>query len=64
MDDLNLTNTAEDVIDAAVIDRNGWQMYGSKKPGCEAYKLTHIYHVEETGLENISPRIGKFAVIR
>ena len=24
----------------------------------------YIYHIEETGLENISPRIGKFAVIR
>jgi len=24
----------------------------------------YIYHIEETGMDNISPRIGKFAVIR
>ena len=43
-DNLNkkLINKYTDVIDTAVIDRNNWQMFGSRKPNCSAYKLTHI----------------------
>lgn len=40
---LELTNAYEDVIDEAVITRNNWQMYGSKKPGCEPYVISAIY---------------------
>lgn len=39
---LALCNTFEDVVDQAIIDKNNWQMYGSKKPDCEAYRVTHI----------------------
>ena len=34
---LGLQNPMKDVLDEAVIERNNWQMYGSKKPNCEAY---------------------------
>jgi len=40
---LALTNPYEDVIDQAIIDKNNWQMYGSSKPDCEAYRVTSIY---------------------
>ena len=40
---INITNTIDDVIDICVIEKNNWQMYGSRKPNCEAYKLTIIY---------------------
>lgn len=45
LDGMHLKNTPEDVIDEAVITKNNWQMYGSKKPDCEAYKVTSIYSV-------------------
>tara|TARA_B100001540_G_C15816831_1_gene648074 strand:+ start:6091 stop:8742 length:2652 start_codon:yes stop_codon:yes gene_type:complete len=40
---LTLTNTHEDVIDKAIIDINCWQMYGSRKPDCDAYSVSKIY---------------------
>lgn len=43
-----LINTYDDIIDEAVIERNNWQMYGSKKPNCERYKITKIYNVNQT----------------
>ena len=42
-DEMGLTNPVNDIIDAAVINRNNWQMYGSRKPKCDAYELTHIF---------------------
>lgn len=39
---LQLKNTYTDVVDEAVIQRNNWQMYGSKKPNCEPYKVTSV----------------------
>lgn len=42
---LELVNTFDDVVDEAVIERNNWQMYGSKKPNCEKYKVTHVFKV-------------------
>ena len=45
---INCTNSIEDIIDEAVIERNNWLMYGSKKPEGEPYLLTHkfIYNIE------------------
>jgi P4 family phage/plasmid primase-like protien len=40
---MRLTNPADDVIDQAIIDKNNWQMYGSRKPDCEAYRVTYVY---------------------
>lgn len=41
-DDINVKNSIEDIIDLSVIERNNWQMYGSRKPRCEQYKVTKI----------------------
>ena len=38
-----MCNTYEEIIDHAIIDKNNWQMYGSKKPDCEAYRVTRVY---------------------
>lgn len=40
---MGCANHVEDIIDESVIERNNWQMYGSKKPNCEAYDVTSIY---------------------
>ena len=34
-------NTIDDIFDECVTDKNNWMLYGSKKPGGEAYKVTH-----------------------
>ncbi len=48
-DNINgLINKPDDIIDEAVIERNNWQMYGSKKPNCERYRVTKIYCVNQT----------------
>jgi P4 family phage/plasmid primase-like protien len=45
-DGLPITNTWEDVLDNGITQGGtGWQLYGSTKPGCEPYQLTHIYTV-------------------
>ena len=51
--DIPYTNTIEDVYDECVISKNNWQMYGSKKPNSEAYKVTHhfSYNIESKYLE-------------
>lgn len=41
--EMGCTNPIDDIIDKAVIERNPWLMYGSSKPGGEAYQLTHIF---------------------
>ena len=47
LSDMKCTNTIEDIYDEAVIHRNNWQMYGSKKPLCEAYKITKIFKIND-----------------
>lgn len=39
---LGVSNTLEDVFDEAVIAKNNWLMYGSKKPGGVPYTLTAV----------------------
>ena len=40
---MQCVNSVDDIVDEAVIERNNWQMYGSKKPNCEPYKVTYKY---------------------
>lgn len=43
--DLPVTNTIDDINDSAIAcGRNNWMMFGSKKPGNEAYKLSYCYN--------------------
>jgi P4 family phage/plasmid primase-like protien len=43
---MKATNMVEDIVDERVIELNNWQMYGSKKPEGEPYKITRIYQAE------------------
>ena len=44
--DIQIINTWDNAIDEAVTKgHSNWQLVGSKKPNCEAYKLTHVFHV-------------------
>lgn len=36
-------NTIDDIVDIAVLDRNGWMMYGASKPEGKPYNLTGIW---------------------
>jgi len=43
--DLNLINDADSVLDSGIsIGHTNWQMYGSRKPSNEAYKLKYTYN--------------------
>ena len=43
-DDLPLTNSVDDLIDEGIIKGTvNWQLYGSRKPGNDSYKLTNYY---------------------
>lgn len=49
--------SVEDIIDESVIQKNNWQMYGSKKPNCEKYKITKILHITHDKIQDITPNI-------
>jgi len=49
LSDMDIVNNIEDIVDEAVIERNNWQMYGSKKPNGEPYKVTRIIEVSPEG---------------
>lgn len=40
---LPVLNSWEDIIDEAIIQKNNWMMYGSRKPHSEPYKIKYIY---------------------
>lgn len=47
-----LTNDWESVLDENVFKGStAWQLYGSRKPGCEAYQLTKVYTCRKDGEE-------------
>ena len=52
--EIKATNSLEDILDESVIQRNGWMMYGSHKPGSLSYELTGIYYINTD--EIIEPR--------
>lgn len=44
--DLPITNSFEDVFDKGITDGTvNWQLYGSRKPNHDRYKLTYIYKI-------------------
>jgi P4 family phage/plasmid primase-like protien len=43
--DLNVVNSMDDVLDLSICrGSTNWQVYGSRKPGCDPYLLTHHYN--------------------
>ena len=55
--DIGTINIAEDVIDEAVIHRNNWQMYGSRKPDCDMYKVTRVFCLNEYHVDDITSTV-------
>ena len=49
------TNTFENIVDEAIIDKNNWQMYGSSKPDCSTYQITQIYRFDNDELVEMPP---------
>uniref|UniRef100_A0A6C0I2U2 SF3 helicase domain-containing protein n=1 Tax=viral metagenome TaxID=1070528 RepID=A0A6C0I2U2_9ZZZZ len=44
--DLPITNDWTDVFDERISNgKNGWQLFGSQKPGCDKYELSRIFDV-------------------
>ena len=68
-DDLaaQLTNNWDSVLDRGVfIGLTGWQLYGSRKPGNQAYKLTRIYECrpDESGMDMVKRHVDRFDLAR
>jgi len=51
--DLPICNDYESIVDKAIIDVNCWQMYGSKKPDCDTYRVSSIYKYIDDKTEKI-----------
>lgn len=51
MREVKYTNTIEEVFDEQVIYKNNWQMYGSRKPNSEPYKVTHHWSYDSDSKE-------------
>jgi P4 family phage/plasmid primase-like protien len=63
---LPLTNTWDSVLDEGISKGStNWQLYGSQKPGNEAYEITQIYEVgysEEDGFSVIEDEVKQFDI--
>jgi len=47
----DICNIPEDIVDKAIISANCWQMYGSKKPDNETYRISKKYKYENNKTE-------------
>ena len=69
---LDIKNPLSDIFDRSVIHKNGWFMYGSSKPNCDPYLLTHIFdnNLDEMATNELQDRddlaknLPKFLSIR
>jgi P4 family phage/plasmid primase-like protien len=50
---LPICNDYESIVDKAIIDSNCWQMYGSRKPECDVYRVTCVYRYVNGKTEKI-----------
>ena len=41
-----LINSYDDIVDKAIIDKNNWQLYKSRKPESQAYDITKVYRYD------------------
>jgi P4 family phage/plasmid primase-like protien len=47
----DICNVPEDIVDKAIISANCWQMYGSKKPDNETYRVSKIFNYKNSKTE-------------
>jgi P4 family phage/plasmid primase-like protien len=70
LEDIPSTNPLSDIVDKAVIYKNGWLMMKSSKPNCEAYAPTYIFDscgeidFAKVDYKGMSDNVGKFFSIR
>lgn len=48
LQDIGSINNVTDAVDEAVIERNAWMLYGSRKPGAPAYEITRVVRCSRT----------------
>ena len=65
---LGVVNNIEDIVDEAVICKNAWMLYGSRKPNKDVYKISNIFNhglkeVDEKSL-NIKSYVDYFSYWR
>lgn len=51
LQDMGVTNSPRDVLDEAIIEKNGWTMLGSHKPDQPPYQVTGVYELTAAGME-------------
>jgi len=49
----DICNVPEDIVDKAIISASPWQMYGSKKPESETYRVSKIYKFKNNKTESL-----------
>lgn len=50
LSEIGLTNDYESVLDDGIsYGHTNWQMFGSRKPGHDAYRITNIFHAVQSG---------------
>lgn len=57
LNDIDYINSDDEVFDKSIVMHNGLTMYGSRKDGCQMYKLTHIFNskLQEQRVNQYSP---------
>ena len=53
-ENLSIINPIEDIFDACVIEKNGWLLYGSKKPEGEPYVVTSVLKFENGEMAEVN----------
>ena len=54
------TNKVDDIVDIAVISRNNWFVYGSRKPeDVEGYTISFIYQADKKEVIPFKPRVDR-----
>lgn len=59
IDKLNASNKINDIVDESVIEKNGWLLYGSKKPGFEMYTISEIFLTNKDSSSPIPEKLKK-----
>lgn len=52
--EIGISNKISDIVDEAVIERNNWMMYGSRKPGGDPYKVTKVLQYDAGNLTDVT----------
>ena len=62
--DCCFTNSAHDIFDHNVIEKNNWLLYGSSKPNSPPYKVTSVFEYVDDKLKLIEEEQNDFSLIK